>query len=160
MASATQSRSGKEAGESATAVRVAILVLPDTTASVVYGLHDLFLSAGQDWSVLTQGRPGRKLLEPLLVGRKAGSLSVCRGVRVDTAFTLRDCPETPIVCVPEVNRPPGAPLGELYREEIAWLRERHQAGAALATSCSGAMLLAEAGLLTARTRPRTGRGVT
>jgi transcriptional regulator GlxA family with amidase domain len=49
--------------------------------------------------------------------------------------------------VPEVNLPPGASLAELYAEEIAWLRQRFEAGATIATSCSGAMLLAEAGLL-------------
>ena len=128
-------------------LRIAILVLPETTASVLYGLHDLFLSAGQDWSVLTEGRPGPKLLEPVLVARMPGPVAVCHGVRVDTHATLADCPETDIVCVPEVNLPPGAPLAELFPEEIGWLKQRFDAGATLAASCSGAMLFAEAGLL-------------
>jgi transcriptional regulator GlxA family with amidase domain len=51
------------------------------------------------------------------------------------------------VCVPDVNLPPGAPLEQRFTEEIAWLRQRYVAGATLATACSGAMLLAEAGLL-------------
>src|SRR5690606_33683337 len=34
-----------------------------------------------------------------------------------------------------------------FVEEIAWLKRCHQAGAVLATACSGALLLAEAGLL-------------
>jgi transcriptional regulator GlxA family with amidase domain len=128
-------------------VRIAILVLPETTASVLYGLHDLFLSTGQDWGVLTEGRPGPKLLEPVLVARTRGPVAVCHGVRVDTHATLGECPETPIVCVPEVNVAPGAPLAELFPEEIAWLKRRFEAGATLAASCSGAMLFAEAGLL-------------
>lgn len=150
MPSTPQSRFGKEADDSATPagpVRAAILVLPDTTASVLYGLHDLFLSAGTDWGVLTQGRPGRRVMEPLLVGRELGPVRVCHGVRVDTEVTLADCPETPIVCVPEVNLPPGAPLAERYPQEIAWLAERYRSGATLAASCSGGMLLAEAGVL-------------
>jgi hypothetical protein len=122
MPASPQSRSGNKTTESATAgapTPVAILVLQDTTASVLYGLHDLFLSAGQDWSVLTQGRAGRKVLDPVLVSRTRGPVRVCHGVRVDTEATLHDCPPAPIVCVPEVNLPPGAPLAELYREEIA-----------------------------------------
>jgi transcriptional regulator GlxA family with amidase domain len=130
-----------------TPLRIAILVLPATTASVLYGLHDLFLSAGQDWGVLTEGHAGPKLLEPILVARTAGPLAVCHGVRVETHATLADCPETPIVCVPEVNLPTDAPLAELFPEEIAWLGERFRSGATLAASCSGAMLFAEAGLL-------------
>jgi transcriptional regulator GlxA family with amidase domain len=128
-------------------LRIAILVLPETTASVLYGLHDLFLSTGQDWGVLTEGRPGPKLLEPVLVARAKGPVAVCHGVRVDTHATLADCPETQIVCVPEVNLPPGAPLGQLFSEEITWLKRRFDSGATLAASCSGAMLFAEAGLL-------------
>jgi transcriptional regulator GlxA family with amidase domain len=63
----------------------------------------------------------------------------------DTA--LGDCPAAAVVCVPEVNLPPGEPLGDRFREEIEWLRQRHAEGATLAASCSGSMLLAETGLL-------------
>jgi transcriptional regulator GlxA family with amidase domain len=49
--------------------------------------------------------------------------------------------------VPEVNLPPGEPLAERYRDEIAWLREQYRRGSTLAAACSGAMLFAEAGLL-------------
>jgi transcriptional regulator GlxA family with amidase domain len=150
MPASPQSRFGKEADVSATPVtpvRVAILVLPATTASVLYGLHDLLLSAGTDWAVLTQGRPGKQLFEPLLVAREAGPVHVCHDVRVDADVDLKDGVDAAYVCVPEVNLPPGAPLGELFPEEVAWLAARYRAGATIATSCSGAMLLAEAGVL-------------
>ncbi len=127
--------------------RIAILVLPETTASVLFGLHDLFLSAGQDWGLVTEGRPGRQLLEPLLVARAPGPLTVCHGVRVEPHTTLAACPETAVVCVPEVSVAPGEALAERFSHEIAWLRQRFDAGATLAASCSGAMLFAEAGLL-------------
>ena len=52
-----------------------------------------------------------------------------------------------IVCVPEIMVPPGEPLDGRFGDEIAWLRRCHAAGATLATACSGAMLLGEAGLL-------------
>ncbi len=42
---------------------------------------------------------------------------------------------------------PGAVLTESHRAEIAWLRRCYEAGAIIATSCSGALLLAETGLL-------------
>jgi transcriptional regulator GlxA family with amidase domain len=72
---------------------------------------------------------------------------VCHGVRVEPHTTLDACPETAIVCVPEVNVAPGAVLSERFSDEIAWLARRFEAGATLAASCSGAMLFAEAGLL-------------
>ena len=61
---------------------IAILVFPETTASVVYGMYDLFLSAGRDWSVLTEGKPGPELVRPLLTARRAGPLDVSN----DSAF--------------------------------------------------------------------------
>ena len=39
-------------------VDVAILAMPETTASVIYGMYDLFRSAGRDWQWLTTGVPG------------------------------------------------------------------------------------------------------
>jgi transcriptional regulator GlxA family with amidase domain len=86
-------------------------------------------------------------MRPLVVAARAGSLAVGNGVRIVPEATLADCPPVDIVCVPEVNLPPGAALAGRFDEEIAWLRQRYAAGATLAASCSGAMLLAEAGLL-------------
>jgi transcriptional regulator GlxA family with amidase domain len=128
-------------------IPVAILVLPDTTAAVVFGLHDLFSSAGREWSLVTEGTPGPQLIKPVLVARSPGPLYVCNGVRIEPHATLEDCPDTPIICVPEVNLPPEESLADKFPEEIAWLGRRYAAGATLAASCSGAMLLAEAGLL-------------
>ena len=34
---------------------VAILAFPETTASVVYGMYDLFMSAGRDWGFIVDG---------------------------------------------------------------------------------------------------------
>ena len=128
-------------------VDVAILVFPETTASVVYGLYDLFLSAGRDWGVIIDGAPGPELIRPLLVARRAGPLEVGNGVRIAPHATLRNCPAVDVVCVPEVNLPPAEPLADRYREEIDWLKQRYEKGATLAAACSGAMLFAETGLL-------------
>jgi transcriptional regulator GlxA family with amidase domain len=43
--------------------------------------------------------------------------------------------------------PPDEFDGQRYSDEIAWLKECYVHGAVIATACSGAMLLAEAGLL-------------
>jgi len=126
---------------------VAILVFPETSASVVYGMYDLFASAGRDWQLIVEGEPGPQLLTPVLVGRSTEPVIAGNGIPLVAQATLADCPLTDIVCVPEVNLPPGTPLTERFRLEIDWLRACHARGATLATACSGAMLLAEAGLL-------------
>ncbi len=129
------------------AVDIAILVHPEATATVIYGMYDLFLCAGRDWEVITRGRPGPQLIRPLLVARDPAPMSVCNGVVVTPHTTLAACPPVRIICVPEVNLPPDTPLAEPFHAEIAWLQQRYRDGAVLAAGCSGAMLFAEAGLL-------------
>jgi transcriptional regulator GlxA family with amidase domain len=126
-------------------VEVDILAFPRTSASVVFGLYDLFCSAGRDWCALTEGHPGPSLFRPQLVSSHPERFAVGNGVPVVPERGLRDA-RAPIVCVPEVLEP-DAVLDGSFDTEIAWLRERHADGALLATSCSGAVLLAEAGLL-------------
>jgi transcriptional regulator GlxA family with amidase domain len=128
-------------------VTLALLVFPETSASVVYGMYDLFMSAGRDWGVVVDGHPGPQLLRPLLVAARPDTMLVGNDVPVTPHVTLDECPPAAIVCVPEVNLPPGDPLTLRFHNEIAWLKQRHADGAILATACSGAMLLAEAGLL-------------
>ena len=41
---------------SQTPVDVAILAFPETTASVTYGMYDLFMAVGRDWGVDGQKR--------------------------------------------------------------------------------------------------------
>lgn len=128
-------------------IKIAILVIPDASGSVVYGLYDLLKSAGLEWDIITKGRPGPELIRPLLVARKKGLVEIVNHVPVRAQFGLEECPAVDIVCVPEVNLPPGEPLAGRYAEEIAWLQQRYESDTLLAAACSGAMLFAEAGLL-------------
>ncbi len=127
--------------------KVAILVFPETTASVVHGMFDLFAGAGRDWGVIVDGRPGPELMRPVLVAGQAGPLTVANGIRIEAQVGMDDCPPVAVVCVPEVNMPPGETMSGRFTAEIAWLKQRYVQGAMIATACSGAMLLAEAGLL-------------
>jgi transcriptional regulator GlxA family with amidase domain len=127
--------------------RIAILVLPEATASTAYGMFDLFKSVGRDWGVIVDGVAGPGLIEPLLVARQAQPFVAANGVRIWPDCALGDCPLVDVVCIPELLVDPrGASLPTLD-EEVAWLRRMHAGGAMVATACSGALLLAEAGLL-------------
>ncbi|MBN2702090.1 MAG: DJ-1/PfpI family protein [Methylothermaceae bacterium] len=117
------------------------------TAATIYGMYDTLCSAGRDWGIVTHGEPGPELIRPILVAREKIPFDICNGVLLNPHASIEECPETDIVCVPEVNLPPGTPLAERFQVEIAWLRRCYEAGKTLADSCSGAMLFAEAGLL-------------
>lgn len=128
-------------------VSVAILVYPETTGAVVYGMYDIFCSVGRDWELITEGRPGNPRIRPLLVSRQAEPFSISNDILVRPDTSLAGCPPVPFIVVPEVNLPPGTRLAPIFGEEIEWLQARYAAGAVLAAGCSGPMLLAEAGLL-------------
>jgi transcriptional regulator GlxA family with amidase domain len=126
---------------------VAILAFPEASASVVYGMYDLFMSAGRDWGVIVEGRPGPMLLQPQVVARHGGPFAAANGVTITPEATLADCRPPGTVCIPEVAVPPGEPLEGRFTAEVEWVRRCYEQGAVLATACSGALLLAEAGLL-------------
>jgi transcriptional regulator GlxA family with amidase domain len=127
--------------------RVAILALPETSASVIYGMYDMFMSAGRDWGLIVDGSPGAALIHPQVASLHKGALICGNGVRIVPQASLDECPGVDVVCVPELLVPPGESLDGRFIEEMAWLRRCYEGGAMLATACSGAMLLAQAGLL-------------
>jgi len=132
---------------SQTPVDVAILAFPETTASVTYGMYDLFMAVGRDWGVVVDGQSGQTLMRPSIVSARAGPFVAANDVQIAPQATLDERPDARVVCVPELTVPPGHPLTGRFTAEIEWLKRCYARGATLATACSGAMLLAEAGLL-------------
>jgi transcriptional regulator GlxA family with amidase domain len=126
---------------------VAILAFPETTASVVYGMYDLFASAGRDWGFVVSGKPGPELMRPAVVAAAQAPFEAANGVTLQPHAAFDQAGPVDIVCVPELAVPPGDDLGGRFTREIAWIRARYESGAIVASACSGAVLLAEAGLL-------------
>jgi len=128
-------------------VDVAILVMPETSASVIYGMYDQFRCAGRDWGVIVEGRPGPEAMRPRIVAAKAGPLHVANDVLVTAEASLDDALDADIVCVPDLAVAPGEPIEGRFTREIEWLQRCHARGILLASACSGSILFAEAGLL-------------
>jgi transcriptional regulator GlxA family with amidase domain len=126
---------------------IAILAVPESTASVVHGMYDLFRAAGRDWGFIVEGTPGKELLRPVIVARTAGMVEVCNGVMVVAQTGMDQLGVPDVVCIPDLAISPAEPLDGRFGHEIAWLRACHAAGATIATACSGSVLLAAAGLL-------------
>jgi transcriptional regulator GlxA family with amidase domain len=130
-----------------TPVTVAVLAFPEATASVVYGMYDLFMSAGRDWGVVVDGQPGPSLMQAVVVSSREQAFRASNDVLIEPQKTLESCPVPDIVCISEIAVPPGESLDGRFNPEIAWLQRCYASGSTLASACSGAMLLAEAGLL-------------
>jgi transcriptional regulator GlxA family with amidase domain len=128
-------------------LKVAIVALPQATASTVYGMYDLFTSAGRDWEFLVKGSPGSPKFHPYTVSNDGRRYQAGNGVWVEPDYALDDCPDPDLICIPELLIDPNADIRGCYGPESDWINRHYAAGATLVTACSGALLLAEAGVL-------------
>ena len=134
--------------ESEKTIDVAILAVPEVTASTLFGMFDLFSSPGRDFSFITRGEAGPQRMRPFIVSSDGRDFRVANGVWVRPDHSLDDCPRPDIVCIPDFYVDPGQRVAGLYGGEARWLKCAHEEGALLASACSGALLIGEAGLLT------------
>jgi len=133
---------------------ILLLASPETSASVLYGLYDVLTSVGAVFPDLVKGAPEQELLEVRIVSADGAPFS-CIGeipVRPHAAVSAFGRPDTVpdaiIVCDMYVSVSED-PTGR-HPVECAWLREMHEAGAVLSSVCSGALVLANAGVLAGR----------
>lgn len=127
------------------APRIAILAVPESTASTVYGMYDLFAGVGRDWQVLIRGEPGTARLAPQLTSRSLEPFTAGNDLWIRPQATL-DCVPA-VICIPDLYVLPSEDIRGRYDPELEWIRHCYAQGTLLATACSGALLLAEAGLL-------------
>jgi transcriptional regulator GlxA family with amidase domain len=127
--------------------RIAIVATPLSSASVVYGMYELFKCAGRDWSWILEGRYGRPVLDPVIVTASGGVVTGCNNLPIHSQLSMAECKAPDVVCVPESLLVPDHQSIGAFEVEAAWLRQCHAGGSLMTAVCSGAMLLAEAGLL-------------
>ena len=126
---------------------IAIVALPEVGVSTVYGMFDMFKSAGRDWGMIVDGRPGEPLIVPRVVAASHAAFAAGNGVIIQPDSTFEETAPPDVVCVPELLVAPGEPIDGRFHGEVEFLKRCHASGSILATACSGALLLAEAGLL-------------
>lgn len=128
-------------------INVALLAVPEVTASALFGMFDLFSSPGRDWRFIVSGEPGPQHMNPYIVSRDREDFQAANGIWVRPDHDFASAPAPDIVCIPDFFVNPGDSITGRYEAEATWLKSCHDAGAMLASACSGAVLLGEAGLL-------------
>lgn len=127
--------------------KVDILVAPETAGSVLYGLYDVLMLPGVAWTRVVRGEAATPLTAVRIVSRTTTPFDCRGGVPVSPHVELSDATDADVVCVPNMTVPVDqCPYG-WFADEVSWLKSRYRSGATIATVCSGALLLAEAGLL-------------
>lgn len=123
---------------------VALLALPESTPATLYGLYEVFTSVGVTWEALT-GEPSRvPALPTRIVSRDGAPIASPVGLPITPHGGLG--PASLVVVGDIAAGPDFDPRGR-WPEQTAWLRDRRAEGATICSACTGAIVLAEAGLL-------------
>jgi transcriptional regulator GlxA family with amidase domain len=85
-----------------------------------------------------------------VAGRSRDRFLCGNGIPVEPAVAIGEADRADIVILPELWLSPDEHLGGRYPDLVDWIRARHDEGACIYSACSGALLLAETGLLNGR----------
>jgi transcriptional regulator GlxA family with amidase domain len=132
--------------DSAQPLDVLVVAVPETAASVLYGLVDVLAAAGNLWQTLVR-EPPRQLFRVRIVSAAPGPFSCGRAVPVHPDFDIGNAPAAPIIVLPQLRLGPDESMRGRHAALVEWLRQRYRTGATLYSACSGSILLAETGLL-------------
>lgn len=122
----------------------ALLALPESSPGAIYSLYEVFLSVGAGWEQITGIRSEVRRIEPRIVAPGGAPVEASFGVSIVPHAAL--C-EADVVIVGDIAIDGTFdPVGR-WKEEVAWIRQCHRQGAIICSICTGAIVLAEAGIL-------------
>lgn len=129
------------------AYRTAVVTMPCVGTSTVFCIVDALASVGRDWEMLHGNLPKPPVFDAALLSVDGESYTDVNGRRITPDGAIQGFGPPDIVIVPDLHLEPEAPLPEEFGQLIPWLVEAHSNGAMITSVCSGALLLAAAGLL-------------
>jgi transcriptional regulator GlxA family with amidase domain len=128
-------------------ISIGLVVVHDSAAAVLYGLHEVFSFVGQSWEEMT-GRPaGRVRMAPRLVAERRGLMTSRLGVPIAPDAAFDDAGQFDVVIASDMALQPDLDPRGKWPAAAAWLRRQYSRGAVVCSVCTGSLLLAEAGLL-------------
>jgi hypothetical protein len=104
-------------------INVAILAVPEVTASALYGMFDLFSSPGRDFPFIVSGEAGEQRMRPYVVARTSDGFPAANGIWVKPDYAFADSPEPDIVCIPDFFVDPGESVSGKYDAEARVLSQ-------------------------------------
>ncbi len=138
-------------------MRVHLIALPEASASVLYGLHEVLGTAGRSSALFATSSDATlapptdpPACEARVVAHSRGAFRTTLGVPIEPDAAFTDAPTADVVIVPDIDLADGIPDHSEWREACDWLRRQHDAGAVICSVCTGALLLADSGLLNGR----------
>ncbi len=129
-------------------VSVVIAALSGTASIGTAGLMDALNKADLS-QALSTGQPATRVFDVRLAGLDSGTVSCRDGVSLQPSAVAADISAPDLVVVPGLDDDLATSFAE-NRGWVPWLTKWHEGGAKIAGSCTGAFLVADAGLLNGR----------
>ena len=126
---------------------VLIIAVKETAGSALYGMLDVLSATGNIWQTLVRSSTEHQLFNVRIVSPHKKPFTCGNNIPVKPDCSIKDNPGADIVILPELWLGPDETLNGRYPELMAWLRQEYKKGTALYSACSGAIMLAESGLL-------------
>lgn len=122
---------------------VSLVTIPDVWVSSLTGPFDVLTHSND--LIGDQGK-----IEAELVGLDVETFRTANGMPIAAHRSIHDVTETDVIYIPSLNI--GGPVWQTGRYEpiVEWMRAMFDKGARLCGACTGALLLAETGLLDGR----------
>lgn len=127
-----------------------LVALPETTGSALYGMNDVLSATSTQWRTFIGQLPGNPLFETKFVSVTSGIFYLENRTPVVPDAAVAENPSGDLIVIPELWIAPDDDMRERYPALVDWLRRRHRDGCMIYSACSGAILLAAAGLLDRR----------
>ena len=128
-------------------ISIDLLVSESVSASSLYGLYDVLASVGIGWEAFVTGEPHAPRFRVRIVSTEKRPFKCASGVQISPDLSVDEADGADIVVVPGLTVSATEPLDKSQAPICDWLRAAHKAGARVTAACTGALLLAEAGLL-------------
>ena len=128
-------------------IHFAILALPETTPTAMYGMFEILSSVGVVWPQTLGQSPGAPRFAVEIVSDEAEPFTTNSGVPVRPTRSIRADIRYDVVIVTDQEISPDWDPRGAWAEYGQWLRRQHRGGATICSVCTGAVLLASGGML-------------
>jgi len=126
---------------------ICLLASSDTSAGILYGLYDVLVNVGPDYEDMLGGAFVDNMLDVKIVACSQDPFMCLNGIQVQPHASIDDIDRADVVVVCDMYTPVNeSPLGK-FIPEIKWIKRMYARDALLCSICSGAVVLAETGLL-------------
>ena len=129
---------------------IALLAAPTSSAAVLFGLYDVLYSVGAVFLDMVIGEPGTEKLDVRIVSADGKPFRCPGNVLVEPHAAIADIEHCDAAIVCDMYSPIHTVARNDYAAFVPWLRKMHKQGVLIGSVCSGALVLAEAGLLDGR----------